>query len=53
MIDQYEKYSASILAVKEIPTDRISSYGVIRGKQINDVYLVEGLVEKPELDAGS
>ncbi len=51
MIDQYEKYSASILAVKEIPPERISSYGVIRGKQINDVYLVEGLVEKPEPDA--
>ncbi|MDA0748625.1 MAG: UTP--glucose-1-phosphate uridylyltransferase, partial [bacterium] len=47
LMTQYEKYSASILAVKEVPPDRISSYGVIQAKQINDVYLVEGLVEKP------
>ena len=47
LIDQYEKYSASILAVKEIPVERVGSYGVIQGKRINDVYLVEGLVEKP------
>ncbi|MDP6778452.1 MAG: UTP--glucose-1-phosphate uridylyltransferase GalU [Candidatus Latescibacteria bacterium] len=50
LMDQYEKYSASILAVKEVPPERISSYGVIRGKRINDVYLVNGLVEKPDRD---
>ena len=47
LIDQYEKYSASMLAVKEVSPERVSSYGVIRGKMLNDVYLVEGLVEKP------
>ena len=47
LMDQYEKYSASILAVKEIPLERVGSYGVIQGKRINDVYLVERLVEKP------
>lgn len=50
MMDQYEKYSASILAVKEIPMERIGSYGVIQGKRINDVYLVEKFVEKPDPD---
>lgn len=50
MMDQYEKYSSSILAVKEIPKSRIGSYGVIQAKKINDVYLVEKLVEKPEPD---
>ena len=48
MMDQYDKYSSSILAVKDVPQERISSYGVIQGKKINDVYLVEGLVEKPD-----
>ena len=48
MMDQYDKYSASMLAVKEVPPDRISSYGVIKAKQINDVYLLESLVEKPD-----
>ncbi len=51
LIDQYEKYSASILAVKEIPTERIGHYGVIQAKQVNDIYLVEGLVEKPHPEA--
>ena len=48
MMDHYEKYSASMLAVKEIPPERISSYGVIKAKQVNEVYLLEGLVEKPD-----
>jgi UTP--glucose-1-phosphate uridylyltransferase len=47
MMDQYEKYSASMLAVQEVSRERISSYGVIKGKQINEVYLLEELVEKP------
>ena len=47
MIDHYNRYSSSILAVKEVPQARISSYGVIQAKRINDVYLVKGLVEKP------
>ena len=51
LMDQYEKYTASILAVKEVPPERISSYGVIKGKRINDVYLVDGLVEKPDRDS--
>ncbi|MBI4532143.1 MAG: UTP--glucose-1-phosphate uridylyltransferase GalU [Candidatus Latescibacteria bacterium] len=51
LINLYEKYSCTILAVQEIPTDKLSSYGVIDGQPINDVYLVEGLVEKPQPDA--
>jgi UTP--glucose-1-phosphate uridylyltransferase len=50
LMNLYEKYSCTILAVQEIPTDKLSSYGVINGQPINDVYLVEGLVEKPQPD---
>lgn len=48
LVNLYEKYSSTMLAVQEIPADKLSSYGVIDGKPVNDVYLVEGLVEKPE-----
>ncbi len=48
MIEHYNRYSSSILAVKDVPQARISSYGVIKAKRINDIYLVEGLVEKPD-----
>lgn len=48
LIEQHERYSASILAVKEVPEDIVGNYGVISPKPINDVFLVEGLVEKPK-----
>ena len=48
LINLYEKYNSSIVAVQEIPPEKVGNYGVIQGKMINDVYLVEGMVEKPE-----
>ncbi len=47
LVKLYDKYSASILAVQRIPKDKTSSYGIIDGKNINDVHLVERLIEKP------
>jgi UTP--glucose-1-phosphate uridylyltransferase len=48
LIDKYEKFKTSIIAVEEVPRERISSYGIIKGKNIDgDVHLVEDLVEKP------
>lgn len=49
LMEQYERYNASILAVKQIPKEEVSNFGVITPKPINDIYLVEALVEKPEL----
>lgn len=48
MVEQYKKYSASILGVTEVSSELIGSYGVVKAKKINDVFLVEGIVEKPE-----
>jgi len=48
LIDLYERYRASILAVRPIPPEEIHRYGVIEGKEIaSGIYAVEGLVEKP------
>ncbi len=48
LMDLYEKYSCTMLAVQEVPEERISSYGIIDGKGVNDeVYLLNRLVEKP------
>lgn len=50
LMDLYEKYSCTILAVQEVPMDKVSSYGIVEGKSVNgEVYLVERLVEKPDL----
>jgi UTP--glucose-1-phosphate uridylyltransferase len=49
LVDLYEKYSCTVLAVQEVPEDKISSYGIVKGKSVNgEVHLVEGLVEKPD-----
>jgi len=50
LMELYEKYNCSMLAVKEVPQERVSDYGIISGKHINDVYLLEDLIEKPPVD---
>jgi UTP--glucose-1-phosphate uridylyltransferase len=49
LMDLYEKYNCSILAVQEVPMEKVSSYGIIAGTSVNgEAYLVEKLVEKPD-----
>lgn len=49
LIDTFYKYNSSILAVEEIPNEKVSSYGVIDGDIINDdIFAVKDLVEKPK-----
>jgi UTP--glucose-1-phosphate uridylyltransferase len=49
LIDLYEKYNCSILAVQEVPMEKVSSYGIIEGSSVNgEVHLVKKLVEKPD-----
>lgn len=49
LMDLYERYNCTVLAVQEIPWERVSSYGIIEGKIVNDgVYMVEKLIEKPD-----
>jgi len=48
LIAKYEAFEASIIAVEEAPREKISSYGIVKGMEIEeDVLLVEDLVEKP------
>lgn len=51
LIDVHEKYRASVIALLKVPKNLISSYGCIKPKPIsNDTYLVEELVEKPDVN---
>jgi UTP--glucose-1-phosphate uridylyltransferase len=48
MIDQYNRYNASILGVQTVNEDEVSRYGIVDGNQIgNRFYGVNSLVEKP------
>ncbi|HGJ67030.1 TPA: UTP--glucose-1-phosphate uridylyltransferase GalU [bacterium] len=49
LIDLYEKYNCSILAVQEVPNEKVSSYGIISGTKVNgEVVMVDKLIEKPD-----
>ena len=48
LIKGYDEFKTSIIAVEEVPREKISSYGIIKGKEVEgDMHLVEDLVEKP------
>jgi UTP--glucose-1-phosphate uridylyltransferase len=49
MMDQYNRYNASILGVQTVKETEVSRYGIIDGDMIQDrLYNVHNLVEKPE-----
>lgn len=49
MIEQYERYNASILGVQNVEPDEVSRYGIVDGACIGErFYNVNGLVEKPK-----
>lgn len=49
MMEQYERYNASILGVQTVPQHEVSRYGIVDGKGIGDrLYSVNSLVEKPK-----
>lgn len=51
LIKKYEEFQTSIIAVEKVPREKISSYGVIKGKEVEgDIHLVEDLVEKPSAE---
>ena len=49
LIDQYERYNASILGVQTVSDHDVSRYGIVDGTVIEDrFYRVRNLVEKPK-----
>jgi UTP--glucose-1-phosphate uridylyltransferase len=54
MLDIYEFYGASVVALMEVPPDQISSYGVVDAEPIshnggaNRLFRIRNLVEKPK-----
>lgn len=47
LIGTFEKYNSAVLGVSQVPQNKVSSYGIIKGKPINGEYIVEDLLEKP------
>ena len=48
MVEQYEEWRVSILAVQEVPAEHTRRYGIVAGTQVNDRLMdIERIVEKP------
>ncbi len=48
MVEQYNEWRVSILAVQEVPAEHTQRYGIVAGTPVNDVLMdVSRIVEKP------
>jgi UTP--glucose-1-phosphate uridylyltransferase len=51
MVEVYDKYQCSVVAIEEVPMEQTHKYGVIAGKLVDgteDTYRVSDMVEKPD-----
>jgi len=49
MVDLYNQFRCTIIAIEEVPQEETNKYGVIAGKEVHEnIYRVETMVEKPE-----
>lgn len=48
LMECYEKYGGSVLGAQSVPKEKVSSYGIVDGKEIEDgIWLANDLIEKP------
>jgi len=51
LISVFSRFHATIISVEEVPKEKISSYGIIKGSRIEpDIFAVEDIIEKPAPD---
>ena len=54
LVDVYESYGASVVALMEVPADQISAYGVVDAEPVNNggkagsLFKIRNMVEKPK-----
>lgn len=49
LIEQYEKYEATILGVQKVGMEHVSKYGIVECENIEGrLYTIKGMVEKPK-----
>lgn len=51
MIQTYNKYKKSIIAIEPVPEYKIPDYGIIDGREIErNLYLIDDIIEKPPVN---
>jgi UTP--glucose-1-phosphate uridylyltransferase len=49
LIDSFEQYGQTVIAVETVPGDKVSKYGIVGGKHLSDKVLqLNELIEKPD-----
>lgn len=52
LMDVYDQYGASVIAVMRVPQEKIPKYGIIAGTPVGDrIHDVSDLVEKPSIES--
>jgi UTP--glucose-1-phosphate uridylyltransferase len=50
MIDIFEQYGQTVIAVEEVPQDKVNRYGIVGGKKISErIMQLNEMIEKPEI----
>jgi UTP--glucose-1-phosphate uridylyltransferase len=48
LMSVFSRFRASVISVEEVPPEKVSSYGIIKGSVIEpDLYAIEDIIEKP------
>jgi UTP--glucose-1-phosphate uridylyltransferase len=51
LIDIYDQYQQSVVAVETVPKEKVSRYGIIAGQQMSDkIWRLSDMIEKPDVD---
>lgn len=51
LIDAYEQYRCTVIAVEQVPKDKVSRYGIAGGNKLNDhIMEITELIEKPAIN---
>ncbi|MEO6521411.1 MAG: UTP--glucose-1-phosphate uridylyltransferase GalU [Mucilaginibacter sp.] len=51
LIDIYEQYQSTVIAVETVPHDKVSRYGIVGGDMLSDTLMsLNTLIEKPAVD---
>ncbi|MCS7215626.1 MAG: UTP--glucose-1-phosphate uridylyltransferase, partial [Thermodesulfovibrio sp.] len=49
MIQLYEEKKSIVIALEKVPLSEVSRYGIVSGKEKNGYYVIDDLIEKPEV----
>ena len=51
LIDIYEQYQSTVIAVETVPRDKVSRYGIVGGEALSDTLMrLDQLIEKPSIE---